>query len=106
MKKGYHIVIALLFCIIFASAGCSSKKATGTPNAAFDQGESIVPILNTVGFDAMVLENNDYFLGVDQISDLTDGLNYQVMAGNVVTTAGEYLWEPSTVITLRTEQKL
>lgn len=47
----------------------------GTPNAAFDQGESIVPILNTVAFDAMVL-------------------------GNVVTTDGEYLWEPSMVITL------
>ena len=30
MKKGYHILVVLLFCIILALTGCSSKKPTGT----------------------------------------------------------------------------
>lgn len=72
----------------------------GSPNASFDKGESIVPILNTVGFDAMVLGNHESYLGLDQITTLTGRIHYTVLAGNVVTTDGKKLWDSYTIITL------
>lgn len=78
----------------------------GSPNAAYDKGESILSILNTVAFDAMVLGNHESYLGVDRISDLTGRLHYKALAGNVVTTGGDYLWEPYTIISLKNGLKV
>lgn len=72
----------------------------GTPNAAFDKGESVAKVLATIDFDAFVPGNNDYYLGKDQLEKLVGQLPYPSLAGNVLDAAGEDFLPPYTVITM------
>lgn len=71
----------------------------GNATASFDQGESIAGIVRTVPFDVMVLGNNDFFLGREQLLKLTDTLDYPSLAGNVTSVAGEAPWSDYTILT-------
>ena len=57
---------------------------SGTENAAVDNAVSLVPILNSVGFDAMVTGNNDYPFGTDHLLKLAGMVNYPVLCANMV----------------------
>ncbi len=66
---------------IFLDAGdCFSGSAYTT----IDQGESIVPILNTVGIDAMVAGNHDFNFGSAQLLRLASLVTYPVLSANMV----------------------
>lgn len=78
----------------------------GSQNTAFDKGESILKILNTVAFDAMVLGNNDLLLG-SRLPELTGRLNYKALAGNVMSASGgDRIWDAYTIITLENGLKV
>lgn len=65
----------------------------GAPNAAFDKGESVAEVMNTIAFDAFTAGNNDFYIGTEQLKKLTDSLNYPTLAGNVIDEDGNYPWE-------------
>jgi 2',3'-cyclic-nucleotide 2'-phosphodiesterase (5'-nucleotidase family) len=59
----------------------------GTPNGVYDRAESLMPILNTVGFDVMVAGNHEFSYGSAQIIKLAAAANYPVICANMVYKA-------------------
>lgn len=83
--------------VIFVDAG---DVFQGSPMAAFDKGESLVPVLNTVGFDVMVPGNSEYFLGEEQLTKLKDGLNYPMVVSNMLKEDGTPFADGYTILEL------
>lgn len=66
---------------LFLNAGdCFFGTAAGT----VDKGESVIPIVNTMGIDAMVTGNHEYTYGTEQLLKLTKNLNHPALCGNMV----------------------
>ncbi len=72
----------------------------GTVSAAFDGGKSIAPILNTIGFDAMVAGNADFSYGKEVLDGFVAALDYPVLAGNMPLLSGEKYLDGTAVIEL------
>lgn len=70
----------------------------GTPNAAFDKGQSIATVLNTIDFDAYTAGNNGFYLGKAPMEALAAALPYPTLAGNVVDGSGQNPWQRYTTI--------
>jgi len=89
---------------IFLDAGdCFSGSAYTT----IDQGESIVPILNTVGIDAMVAGNHDFNYGSAQLLRLASLVNYPILSANMVyRETQENLLDGYDIITLDNGMKV
>ncbi|WP_134701708.1 5'-nucleotidase C-terminal domain-containing protein [Ammoniphilus sp. YIM 78166] len=51
------------------------------------QGESIIPVMNEIGYDAMTAGNHDFNYGMDRLLEIKGKLNFPVMGGNVVNRA-------------------
>lgn len=66
---------------LFLDAGDCFSGSTST---SIDQGESVVPILNSVGIDAMVAGNHDFNYGTEQLLKLAGMVNYPVLSANMV----------------------
>ena len=74
----------------------------GSPSVSFDQAESVIAVLNTIAFDAMVLGNHDLFLDLDWLKTITGSLHYPALAGNIsAPDGGENPFDAYTVITLK-----
>lgn len=56
----------------------------GSPYAAVDQGLGFVPILNTLGIDAMTAGNAEYMFGLPVLDEFMTGVDYPVLSGNMV----------------------
>lgn len=78
---------------------------SGSPEASFDKGESIFPILNTIAFDAMTLGNHDVYLGEERLTSLIERMNYPVLGGNIKASQGS-IWEDYTIVTLANGMKV
>lgn len=78
----------------------------GNPLAAFDKGESVTSILNTMGIDAMTAGNHDYYLGKERLSAISEAINYPMLTGNVVTDAGDEFLDGYTILTLDNKLKV
>ncbi|WP_026021558.1 5'-nucleotidase C-terminal domain-containing protein [Paenibacillus senegalensis] len=58
------------------------------------RGESIVRLLNEVGYDAMAPGNHDFNFGSDRLQELAGLAEFPVLAANVYRTDGTRLLEP------------
>lgn len=80
---------------------------SGTPNALIDYSESLIPVLNTIGFNVMVTGNHDYAFGSKQLLKLAGMLNYPVISGNIVyKDTGKPLFNGYTILTLDNGMKV
>lgn len=70
---------------LFVDAGDSFA---GTPWAAFDNGQSMIPVLNSLGLDVMTAGNAEFTYGSQQYLHLAGQLHYPVLAGNMVYRDG------------------
>ncbi len=71
----------------------------GMPIATMFEGESIVDILNLVGYDAMTAGNHDFNYGSDKLAELAGKMDFPVLAANVTyKETGEPLLGTNTVI--------
>ncbi|MEF3312000.1 choice-of-anchor I family protein [Paenibacillus sp. GYB004] len=64
------------------------------------RGESIVSIMNAIGFDAMTTGNHDYNYGSSRLVELAGQANYPMLAANVYKADGSRLLEPYVVKTV------
>lgn len=65
----------------------------GTLPAVESNGEAIIPVLNKIGFTAMV-GHWDFAYGPDQLLKLNSQLNYPILGINVYTADGELFLKP------------
>lgn len=61
----------------------------GTTFATISRGDSIVKLLNEVGYDYMVPGNHDFNYGYERLVELTGKGNFKTLASNVVTEQGK-----------------
>lgn len=61
----------------------------GTTFATISRGDSIVKLLNEVGYDYMVPGNHDFNYGYQRLVELTGKGNFKTLASNVVTEQGK-----------------
>ncbi|MBL1421571.1 MAG: bifunctional metallophosphatase/5'-nucleotidase [Alphaproteobacteria bacterium] len=66
---------------LFLDAG---DVVAGSPYAAIDKGIGFIPILNTLGLDAMTAGNSEFAFGSDHLRTFADGLNYPLLVDNMV----------------------
>lgn len=72
----------------------------GTASAAFDRGESLPAILNTIGFDVMAAGNADFSYGLEQLQHLQNALEYPILCGNMPLADGSKVFDGTMKITL------
>ncbi|MTI67151.1 MAG: LysM peptidoglycan-binding domain-containing protein [Firmicutes bacterium] len=56
----------------------------GQTIASLVEGESIVEIMNTIGYDAMAAGNHDFNYGQDRLVELSNMANFPILAANVL----------------------
>ncbi|MFJ4164487.1 bifunctional metallophosphatase/5'-nucleotidase [Microbacterium sp. NPDC089698] len=69
---------------LFLDAG---DTFSGSKYTAIDRGASIVPIVNTLGFDAMTAGNHEFSYGSAYLQELASRLDHPMLAGNMVYSA-------------------
>lgn len=57
-------------------------------------GESIIELMNEIGYDAMTTGNHDYNYGYKHLKALSADASFPILAANVVDAAGQYVYEP------------
>ena len=73
----------------------------GNAFASYSQGESIVTIMNAVGYDVMALGNHDFDYGSDVLEKRMSEMDFPALAANITVDAtGEPFAEGNTVFTL------
>lgn len=66
----------------------------GQPFATITEGESIVKVMNAVGYDAMTPGNHDFNYGQDRLLELANLAQYPIISANVLKADGTTLLEP------------
>ena len=56
----------------------------GQPYATIPEGESIISLMNEIGYDYMVAGNHDFNYGYERLIELEEMANFPIFAGNVV----------------------
>jgi len=76
--------------VLFLDAG---DTIHGMPAATIDQGESVIKIMNAMGYDAMVPGNHDFNYGKDRLLELEKIANFPLLAANlkVVATGKDFV---------------
>lgn len=69
----------------------------GMPFATVVRGESIVDILNAMGYDAMAPGNHDYNYGIDRLFELKGMLSFPMLCANLVDADGKPAMQPYTI---------
>ncbi|WP_045270518.1 bifunctional metallophosphatase/5'-nucleotidase [Microbacterium azadirachtae] len=69
---------------LFLDAG---DTFSGSKYTAIDRGASIVPIVNTLGIDAMAAGNHEFSYGSPYLQELASRLDHPMLAGNIVYSA-------------------
>ena len=69
---------------LFLDAG---DTFSGSKYTAIDRGASIVPIVNTLGIDAMAAGNHEFSYGSSYLQELASRLDHPMLAGNIVYSA-------------------
>ena len=83
---------------LFLDAG---DAIAGDPYASIDRGLGFLPILNTLGIDAMTAGNSEFAYGSDHLKTFAAGLSYPLLVDNMVYTAtGEPFSEGFTLVEL------
>ncbi|KUO49839.1 MAG: multifunctional 2',3'-cyclic-nucleotide 2'-phosphodiesterase/5'-nucleotidase/3'-nucleotidase [Desulfitibacter sp. BRH_c19] len=66
----------------------------GLPFATMVEGESIISIMNTIGYDAMVPGNHDFNYGQERLLELDEMATFPILAANVMKEDGTNLLQP------------
>ncbi|WP_433617419.1 5'-nucleotidase C-terminal domain-containing protein [Paenibacillus cellulositrophicus] len=66
----------------------------GTPFATLVQGESIVKVMNEMGYDAMVPGNHEFNYGWKHLVELSKELKFPMLSANVIQSDGTTLFKP------------
>lgn len=69
---------------LFLDAG---DTFSGSKYTAIDRGASIVPIVNTLGFDVRTAGNHEFSYGSPYLQELASRLDHPMLAGNIVYSA-------------------
>ncbi|NLU32864.1 MAG: LysM peptidoglycan-binding domain-containing protein [Clostridiaceae bacterium] len=70
----------------------------GQTIATITRGESIVRIMNTVGYDVMVPGNHDFNYGSERLLELASLAKFSIISANIRKNDGSRLLEPYTII--------
>lgn len=60
----------------------------GLPIATISEGESIIKLMNKIGYDAMVPGNHDFNYGYERLIELKEMADFSIIAANVVREDG------------------
>ncbi|SDY67028.1 5'-nucleotidase [Proteiniborus ethanoligenes] len=66
----------------------------GQSFATISKGESIVKVMNAMGYDVMTPGNHDFNYGQDRLLELKELMEFPLIAANVIKTDGSPLLEP------------
>ncbi|MCL2037205.1 MAG: metallophosphoesterase, partial [Oscillospiraceae bacterium] len=66
----------------------------GQVAANLTKGESMVRIMNAVGYDAIVPGNHDFNFGADRLVELSAKMDFPLLTANIKDNAGEVLFAP------------
>ena len=79
----------------------------GSSFAGFTKGESLITIMNAVGYDVMGLGNHDFDYGADVLEQRISEMDFPALAANITVDAtGEPFAEENTVFTLSDGRKV
>ncbi|KNF09708.1 bifunctional UDP-sugar hydrolase/5'-nucleotidase periplasmic precursor UshA [Gottschalkia purinilytica] len=56
----------------------------GKPISSISKGESVVEVMNTVGYDAMVPGNHDFNYGQDRLLELSKKMKFPLISSNII----------------------
>lgn len=70
----------------------------GTVFANSVKGESIVEILNAIGYDVMAPGNHDFNYGYDRLKELEGLMNFPLVNANIMLKGGKHAFTPYTMI--------
>jgi 2',3'-cyclic-nucleotide 2'-phosphodiesterase (5'-nucleotidase family) len=70
----------------------------GQAIATLSRGESIVRLMNAVGYAAMAPGNHDFNYGYERLAELAELADYPILAANVVKEDGSRLLDPYAII--------
>lgn len=66
--------------VLFVDAG---DMFQGLPYANLEQGQSVIPVVNLVGYDAMAVGNHEFDFGSANLMDISKKINFPMLAANV-----------------------
>ena len=69
----------------------------GLPIATVSKGDSIVKVMNAMGYDVMVPGNHDFNYGYDRLIELSEKTEFPIVAANVVKEDGTRDLKPYTI---------
>ena len=72
----------------------------GTNFTNMFRGESMINLMNLIGFDAMVAGNHEFNFGQARLLELNDQANFPILGANVFNTDGSHFLSPYTIIEL------
>lgn len=70
----------------------------GTIFANSTQGESIVKLMNAIGYDAMAAGNHDFNYGKERLVELSGLADFPVLSANLLNEDGSYLLTPYVIL--------
>lgn len=74
----------------------------GMPMITISKGESLVPLLNIAGLDAMTAGNYDFNYGLTQLEKLAKKLKFPLLDANVVSKSdGKFVFKPYKIFKLK-----
>ncbi len=65
----------------------------GQTVANLSQGEAMVTLMNTVGYDAMTVGNHEFNYGADRLKELSEMMDFPLLAANIKKEDGECLFQ-------------
>ncbi len=76
----------------------SGDAIQGNVIGSFSEGESIVNIMNEVGYSAMAIGNHEFDYGVDRLIELSEEADFEFLSCNFKDASGETVFEPYTIV--------
>ena len=70
----------------------------GTTFATISRGESVIDVMNQMGFDAMTAGNHDFNYGYQRLVELNNRANFPIFAANVTNQYGNNIIDSNSII--------
>ncbi|MFO3664990.1 bifunctional UDP-sugar hydrolase/5'-nucleotidase [Anaerococcus sp. ENR0831] len=70
----------------------------GTTFATISRGESVIDVMNQMGFDAMTAGNHDFNYGYQRLVELNNRANFPIFAANVTNQDGNNIIDSNSII--------
>jgi len=75
----------------------AGDRLHGQITTNLSRGESVVKIMNEVGYSAMVPGNHDFNFGIERLKELSDLMNFPLLSANVLDINSSNLFPPYTI---------